>query len=231
MIRLGRGLTIMGVTWAVIGLLLIGVAPTLSAVNNNSILRIVLFLAGLVGTLSIFGAWGLALYHWGTGTSGGQHQKGRWGLFLIVFAFVAAWVYWFTRPPDHETIQLTLEYTGEPQSGGYGLYPVAPNYTTELALAIRDHPELAADGDAPFPENPTQFQVHLFGTSRALEELGRFLIALARSGTKDPEPYGSLDDVRNVDGGTVRLLPRRVEVPVSLVPASQNAGPWPPRRP
>lgn len=119
---------------------------------------------------------------------------------------------------NRETIQLILKYTGKPRSGGYGNYPVAPNHMSELALAIRDHPDLATEGENEFPENPTQLQVHIVGTSRALEELGRFLIALARSETKDPEPYGSFDDVRNVDGGTVRLLPRRVDVPVPWAP-------------
>ena len=118
---------------------------------------------------------------------------------------------------SRETIQLTLEYSGEPRSGGYGSYPVAPHYTSELALALRDHPGLPTEDEDEVPENPTQFQVHIVGTSRALEELGRFLIALARSATSDPEPYGSFDDVRNVDGGTIRLLPRRVAEPVPWI--------------
>lgn len=119
---------------------------------------------------------------------------------------------------SHDTIQLTLEYTPAPRAGGYGSYPVAPKYTSELAIALRDHPELTEEPDVVLPDNPTQLQVHIVGTSRALEELGRYLIGLARSQTEDPEPYGSFDDVRNVDGGSIRLLPRRVEAPPLPVP-------------
>lgn len=118
-------------------------------------------------------------------------------------------------------IEIALGYTQPASHGGFGEYPLMPSYTNELGIAMRDNPDLASE-EPVFPENPTQLQVHIIGTARALEELGTYLIALARSGTTDPEPYGSLDDVRNVDGGTVRLLPRRVASPLEVA----AWGPW-----
>jgi hypothetical protein len=61
-------------------------------------------------------------------------------------------------------------------------------------------------------ENPFQLQVHIVGTSRGLEALGTYLIALARVDSSDPEPYGSFDDIPLSGGGTIRLLPRRVPI-------------------
>src|SRR5262249_27399756 len=85
-------------------------------------------------------------------------------------------------------------------------YPPPAKRPEELLVAVRD---LEPD-DAPiFPDNPTQFQVHLAGTAAALDALGKYLIALSRVRNTDPEPYESLNDVRNADGGTIRLLVRR----------------------
>ena len=89
-----------------------------------------------------------------------------------------------------------IEHTG---------YPLEPANTAELMIAYRE-----LDEESGASTNPRQRQVHLIGTASALEELGTFLIALARCTTTDPEPYASLEDVRWADGGTVRLLPRRI---------------------
>lgn len=108
-------------------------------------------------------------------------------------------------------VSIDLRYSGgkdDPEHGIYRNIPIEPDHTSELSVAIRS----IGDG-AGVPGNPQQLQVHLIGTARALESLGCFLVALARLSTTDPEPYGSLDDVQNVDGGTLRLLPRRVDVP------------------
>ena len=71
-------------------------------------------------------------------------------------------------------------------------HPADPTYTSELAIRIEDHPELSAENPAIFPENPSQLQVHLLGTPRALEALGRYLIALAHVelDAHEPEPFG-----------------------------------------
>jgi hypothetical protein len=109
--------------------------------------------------------------------------------------------------------KVVLEYRlgkEEPQRGIFRNAPVDPRYTGELLIAIRSDedplgkPWCTDDRDA-------RPQVHLVGSARALEELGRYLIALARLKTADPEPYGSFDRVGNADGGTVRLLPRRLK--------------------
>ena len=96
-------------------------------------------------------------------------------------------------------------------------YPRAPRRSTELIVAVRD---LELDDPPIFPENPTQFQVHLAGTTAALKELGNYLIALSQSKRVDPEPYESLNDVRNADGGTVRLILRRLASPPKRSPRS-----------
>ena len=115
-----------------------------------------------------------------------------------------------------KTVDITIgvEYsTGkdEPSRGIFRNQAIQPSIDREIAIAIREHePE-----DVPvFIDNPTQKQVHLIGTARGLEQLGAYLIALARLETSDPEPYGSFDDVLDVDGGTIRLLPRRVSTPI-----------------
>lgn len=105
--------------------------------------------------------------------------------------------------------EIDLLYTGgedRPAKGIFRNQVVEPKYTDELTIAVRSNVNMpqAWPGD-----NAHQPQVHLAGSARALEELGRYLIALARLNTRDPEPFGSLDDVHNADGGTVRLLPRR----------------------
>ena len=108
-----------------------------------------------------------------------------------------------------ERISIALEYHAgkdEPERGVFRNFPVDPKHTNELTIAIR--PDLNPDG-----ETVRGVQVHLIGNSRSLEELGRYLISMARLVTSDPEPYGSFDDVRNADGGTIRLLPRRLERP------------------
>lgn len=108
-------------------------------------------------------------------------------------------------------VEIVLEYTtgeDDPDARVFRRYPIPPDSLGGLALAIRDYPG-AEEG--VFPENPSQLQVHLIGTADALEALGTYLIALARLDTSNPEPTGSLDDVRNVDGGTIRLIPRRVQ--------------------
>jgi hypothetical protein len=107
-------------------------------------------------------------------------------------------------------IEIDLEYTGgndEPARGIFRNQVVEPEHLDELRVAVRSD----IDAARPWPGNEgEQPQIHLAGSARALEELGRYLIALARLETADPEPYGSFDNVRNADGGTLRLLPRRL---------------------
>jgi hypothetical protein len=99
MTRVGRVLTIIGITWAMLGLALM-ITPVRNAVNANPAAITSVFVVGLLGTLSIFAAWGLALYHWGTRGHHNTTRSARWGVWLIVFSFVAAWVYWMTQEQD-----------------------------------------------------------------------------------------------------------------------------------
>lgn len=107
-------------------------------------------------------------------------------------------------------IELSLKYTGgrdEPQRGVFRNQVVEPKHMSELVMAVRSDVDPAGQWTTSSGERA---QIHLAGSARALEELGSYLIALARLETQDPEPYGSLEDVRYADGGTVRLLPRRI---------------------
>jgi hypothetical protein len=108
-------------------------------------------------------------------------------------------------------IQLPLDYTvgqDDPSRGIYRNSVVPPKHSRELTIVVQRPAELL-DGIEDDPELDLRPQVHVVGSSRALEELGRYFIALARLQTADPSPYGSIDDVQDGTGGTVRLLPRR----------------------
>lgn len=108
-------------------------------------------------------------------------------------------------------VEIALVYSDgkdEPEKGIFRNVPIDPEFTSELVIAIAgDEDPARVRWDIQRYGRP---QVHLAGTARALDALGRYLIALARLETKDPEPSASLDDVRNADGGTVRFLPRRL---------------------
>jgi hypothetical protein len=109
-----------------------------------------------------------------------------------------------------ETVTLRLEYSGgkdERDGGIYGNHPLDPKFSNELVVAVRSDTDPLAHWSGAKGDRP---QVHLAGSARALEELGRYLIALARLDTKDPEPHAHFHDVRNPDGGTVHLMPRRL---------------------
>jgi hypothetical protein len=103
---------------------------------------------------------------------------------------------------------ITLRYSGgddEPERRVFRNYPLLPDLGSDLMISVNQLDEASED-----LENPFQLQVHIVGTSRGLEELGTYLIALARLDSNDPEPYGSFDDIPLSGGGTIRLLPRRV---------------------
>ena len=103
-----------------------------------------------------------------------------------------------------ESVQLSLGYTGgtdEPSKGIFRNQPVEPEFMNELVMAVRSDASRSATGVV---RRATVRRPAVAGTKRALESLGTYLIALARLQTEDPEPYGSFDDVKYADGGTVR---------------------------
>ncbi len=108
-----------------------------------------------------------------------------------------------------ENVTVTLRYSGgedEPERRVFRNHPLLPDLGADLMISVVQLDEASDD-----LANPFQLQVHLVGTSRGLEELGTYLIALARLVSSDPEPYGSFDEIPLSGGGTIRLLPRRVE--------------------
>lgn len=105
---------------------------------------------------------------------------------------------------------VSLEYwTESGLSGGtdQGM-PVDPDHTNELVIAVRSDD---GDGDPRASVLAGTPQIHLAGTSRALEALGRYLIALARLQSHDPDLHEHFEDVQNDDGGTVHLIVRRLK--------------------
>jgi hypothetical protein len=96
MIRAGRMLSLAGIVGylALMSLLLPGLRESINA-SQGALLAVNLFAA--IGAVGVFGAWGLALYHWGTRFDGSSTSRRRWGFGLTLGAFVGAWIYWFTR--------------------------------------------------------------------------------------------------------------------------------------
>jgi hypothetical protein len=104
--------------------------------------------------------------------------------------------------------QVLLQYwRGKDEPGRlYQNAPVEPEFTEELIIALR-HDDGEGDPRAPLIDGAAQ--VHLSGTPRALESFGRYLIALARLETADPDPHEHFEEVQNADGGNVHLIVHR----------------------
>ena len=107
------------------------------------------------------------------------------------------------------TTAITLEYwVGNDIPGvSYENAPVEPEFVDEITIALRSDDAAIVDPRTPlYGGRP---QVHLVGTTRALEAFGKYLIALARLETADPDPHEHFESVRNADGGTVHLIVHR----------------------
>lgn len=100
-----------------------------------------------------------------------------------------------------EVIELNLNYYIGKQDELKGIYNgkiEEPNYLDELAVDVFE--------DEIFDEESDDFvktgklQVSLSGSNRALEELGKFLIALSRYKTKDPSYHQHFDNINNSEG-------------------------------
>jgi hypothetical protein len=94
-----------------------------------------------------------------------------------------------------------------PERGIFFTRPQEPEFTSELRVTAY------IDGVDPDPLDKLlrteKLQVQLGGSSRALEALGTFLIALARLDTQDPRPHEHLEDVQGQHGERVHLIIRR----------------------
>ncbi len=99
MIRTGRILSIVGALWFVVGLSLINQTLRASVNGSPALLRLV-FVLGVIGTVSVVAAWALALFHWRNQYAGGEVDRRRWGVALVIGMFVAAWIYWATRAAE-----------------------------------------------------------------------------------------------------------------------------------
>lgn len=115
------------------------------------------------------------------------------------------------KPTHFSDATIRLDYVShgrdDPARGVFRTRVADPARADELVIAVRDdaHP----DRDV-FLHPHLRPQIHLAGTAAGLEELGRALIALARLETLEPEPYLSIHEVAQADGGDARLIIRRI---------------------
>ena len=87
--------------------------------------------------------------------------------------------------------------------------PVEPCFTDELIIAVRSDED---DGDPRRRVLDGRPQIHVAGTPRALEEMGRYLISLARLDSAETDVHEHFEDVQNDDGGNIHLIVRRLTV-------------------
>ena len=84
---------------------------------------------------------------------------------------------------------------------------VDPKYVNELKLAVYQDDD--SRGTTQTLSKRRRLQVQLGGTPRSLEALGRYLIAMARLNTDDPDFHDHFEQVQCENGGTVHLIVRR----------------------
>ena len=106
------------------------------------------------------------------------------------------------------TIDLEYVSVGEDGENVFRNFPVDPEHSDQLSISIRP---FSPDGtekayNATMHGRP---QVVVSGSPAALEGLGRYLLALARLESSHPRAGTNVDDVKNIDGGTVHLVIRR----------------------
>ena len=107
-------------------------------------------------------------------------------------------------------IQIELEYYHQPSShpNVVNTWLVDPKFTDELQLAVYEDDDTL--GVSTAIKQLGRLQVELAGSPRALEELGRFLIAMARMETDDPNIHDHFDDVQDADRETAHFIVRRL---------------------
>lgn len=107
-------------------------------------------------------------------------------------------------------VEIELEYWGsnDGERTTRISMPVAPRHSDELLIALRSD---ETEDDPRRPLTQDRPQVHFAGTPRALEEFGRYLIALARLPSNDSDLHEHFEGVQNDEGGTVHLIVRRLK--------------------
>ena len=107
-------------------------------------------------------------------------------------------------------LQIELEYDHEssPFPNVEYTWLVEPKFTSELRLAVYANDDTFGMPDAI--KQLGRLQVELAGHPRALDELGRFLIAMARMETDDPNVHEHFEDVQYAANETVHFIVRRL---------------------
>lgn len=107
----------------------------------------------------------------------------------------------------NETIELKY-FSGvdDVARGVFATRPVDPEFTEEIVVGV-----YADDSETmgfPAELEGVALQISIAGSARALDELGRFLIALARAESLDPDPHEHFEEIRDERGGNLHLIIR-----------------------
>jgi|CZCB01.1.fsa_nt_gi hypothetical protein len=100
-----------------------------------------------------------------------------------------------------EKIEIELNYFVGKQDTKNGIFVGGvknPKYLDELEINIFEDEIFNEELDS-FVKNG-KIQVSLSGSSRSLEELGKYLIALSRYNTEDPDYHDHFDNIKNSEG-------------------------------
>ena len=110
-----------------------------------------------------------------------------------------------------EKVEITLEYYPSDFDEKAGIYyggVEEPRYIDELLFDICEDEEFDEEKD-DFVKSG-KFQLVISGRDKALEELGKYLIAFSRYKTKDPDFHDHFDDIKNSNNeDAVNLIVRK----------------------
>lgn len=90
MVIIGRAVAAVGVGGAIV---LFTVLATVG--EGGTVLSNVLGVTGALVAFSMFAAWLLAIWHWGSRYPSGRPGKGFWGLVVVCGFVLGATAYWF----------------------------------------------------------------------------------------------------------------------------------------
>jgi hypothetical protein len=113
-----------------------------------------------------------------------------------------------------ETQNVSVElnyYVGpdDPINGVFYSRPVDPEFTSELVVGVYTDDDDSTGHPPVLAGLPLQISVA--GSARALEAMGKYLLALARINSSDPDLHEHFEDVCDERGGNLHLIVRRLQ--------------------
>ena len=87
------------------GFLLLLAGAALSSASGPVVSAQAQSLIGAVTAIACFGAWPLAIFHWGSSDGLAPAARRLWGVGVTFGVFIGAWAYWFfgARPSSRST--------------------------------------------------------------------------------------------------------------------------------